>query len=172
MKLIRIISVALMVFTSSLIAQVKHTENTLKLAEGQPSGPATLADISWLIGAWAGTGLGGVSEEMWSRPASGVMMGMYRLIKDDKPIFYEALWVMEEGGTLVMRLKHFHPNLVGWEERDKTVDFKFVKKDGKRMYFSGLTFDSSGPKELSIYLALRQKDGSVREEIFKMKRTK
>ena len=99
-------------------------------------------------------------------------MGMYRLIKDDKPVFYESLWIVEENGTLVMRLKHFYPNLIGWEEKDKTVDFKFVKKDGRRVYFSGLTFDFANDKELTIYLALRQKDGTVKEEVFKMKRNK
>ena len=54
----------------------------------------------------------------------------------------------------------------------KTVDFRFVKKEGKRMYFSGLTFDFTNDKELTIYLALRQKEGTVNEEVFKMKRNK
>ena len=151
-------------------AQIKNTANTLKLAEGQLGEAATVTDMSGLSGSWTGTGLGGVSEEVWSKPANGVMMGMYRLIKEDKPVFYEMLWLAEENGTLILRLKHFHANLVGWEEKDKTVDFKFVKKEGKRVYFSGLTFDFANEKELTIYLALRMKDGSLREEVFKMKR--
>lgn len=164
--------IAFVVFPGVSRAQSKTTENTLKLAEGQASEAATVADMTALSGSWSGTGLGGVSEEIWSKPANGVMMGMYRLIKEDKPIFYEMLWLIEESGTLILRLKHFHANLVGWEEKDKTVDFKFVKKEGKRVYFSGLTFDFVSDKEIDIYLALRQKDGSVREEIFKMKRNK
>ena len=172
MKLILIAVIAFVVFPAVIKTQERSTDNTLRLAEGRAGEAATLADIAQLSGSWTGTGLGGLSEEIWSKPAAGVMMGMYRLIKDNKPVFYESLWVVEENGTIVMRLKHFHPNLVGWEEKDKTVDFKFVKKEGKRVFFSGLTFDFASDKELTIYLALRQKDGTVKEEVFRMKRSK
>ena len=172
MRIILFAFIAFIVFPGFAKAQVKSTENTWKLAGGQASPDASVNDMVWLAGSWSGTGLGGVSEEIWSKPSNGVMMGMYRLIKEDKPVFYEALWLIEENGTLIMRLKHFHGNLVGWEEKDKTVDFRFVKKEGKRVYFSGLTFDLAVNNELTIYLALRQKDGVLKEEIFKMKRTK
>ena len=98
------------------------------------------------------------------------MVGTYRLVKDGKPVFYEMMWLLETEGTLILRLKHFNPDLTGWEEKDKTVDFKFVKKDGNRLYFSGLTFEQASKNELNIYLALRQLDGTLKEEAFKMKR--
>lgn len=41
----------------------------------KPSPPATLAAVGWLEGHWLGDGLGGVSEEIWSPPRGGVMMG-------------------------------------------------------------------------------------------------
>lgn len=164
--------VFMLVTATAIAAQVKNTENTVKLAEGQTSAKATIANISWLAGAWSGTGLGGVSEEVWSKPNNGVMVGTYRLIIDNKPIFYEMLWMMESEGSIILRLKHFSPALVGWEEKDKTVDFKFVDRVGDRMRFSGLTFEKFGDTKLNIYLALRQKDGSLKEEVFKMERTK
>lgn len=160
--------VLIVAFSLTVAAQVKNTENTVKLAEGQTSAKATIADISWLAGAWSGTGLGGVSEEVWSKPNNGVMVGTYRLIIDNKPIFYEMMWMMESEGSIILRLKHFSPELVGWEEKDKTVDFKFVDRVGDRMRFSGLTFEKVGNKKLNIYLALRQKDGTLKEEIFAM----
>lgn len=158
------------ILSVSLTAQIKNTENTVKLGEGQTSPKATIADIEWLAGSWTGTGLGGVSEEIWSKPRGGIMMGTYRLIKEDKPVFYEMMMMIEKEGSIVLRLKHFDPNFVGWEEKDKSVDFKFVSKEGHRVNFSGLTFERAGDKDLKIYLALRQKDGSVREELFTMKR--
>jgi hypothetical protein len=170
MKLLLMGLLAFVVYPGVVRTQVKHTENTLKLAEGQTSEAATIADMAWLAGSWDGTGLDGQSSEIWSKPGGGMMVGAYRLVKDGKPIFFEAMFLLEQDGTLVLRLKHFHANLVGWEEKDKTVDFKFVKKDGKRVYFSGLTFENVGGKELNIYLALRQKDGTINEELFKMKR--
>lgn len=163
-------SLAALVLSVSLTAQVKNTENTLKLGEGEASAKATIADVEWLAGSWLGSGLGGVSEEIWSKPQGGVMMGVYRLIVKDKPVFYEMMMLIEQDGTIVLRLKHFHPNFVGWEEKDKSVDFKFVSKNGNRVNFSGLTFERVDDRNLRIYLALKQKDGSVREELFTMKR--
>ena len=79
------------------------------------SPPATIAAAAWLEGHWLGDGLGGVSEEVWSPPRGGVMMGMYRSLKQDKASFYEFLMLVEENGTLVMKLKHFNPDFSGWD---------------------------------------------------------
>lgn len=172
MKLKLCVLFAVAVFSVSSNGQTKNTENTLKLAAGTVGEKATLADVSWLIGSWSGIGLGGVSEEIWSRPADGAMMGTYRLVKDGKTVFYEFMLLTETEGTILLRIKHYHPNFVGWEDKDKSVDFKFVKTEGDRVYFSGLTFERKGKKGLNIYLALRQKEGGVREEVFNMKRVK
>lgn len=169
MKVVFLFFVLFAAFEVRTFAQTRHTDNTVRLDEGKTGGPASIADISWLAGSWSGTGLGGFSEELWSRPSGGIMMGTYRLIKDGKPVFYEMMLLLETEGTILLRLKHFAPNFVGWEEKDKSVDFKFVKKDGNRMYFSGLTFERKSKTELNIFLALRQKDGSIKEEIFTMK---
>lgn len=170
MKQLLTVAAALFILFVPNFAQVKNTENTLKLAEGGVGEKATIAAAAFLSGAWIGTGLGGVSEEVWSKPQGGIMMGNYRLIKDSRPVFYEMMWLLETEGTLILRLKHFSPDLAGWEEKDKTVDFKFVRKEGKRLYFSGLTFEHASKDELNIYLALRQRDGSLKEEAFRMKR--
>jgi hypothetical protein len=169
MKYLLTVAATLFVLFVPNYAQVKNTENTLKLGEGS-SEKATIADAAWLAGSWRGAGLGGSSEETWSQPDAGVMVGTYRLIKDGKPVFYEMMWLLETEGTLILRLKHFNPDLTGWEEKDKSVDFKFVKKDGKYLYFSGLTFERASKDELNIYLALRQRDGTLKEETFRMKR--
>jgi Domain of unknown function (DUF6265) len=139
---------------------------------GQPSPPATLADIAWLEGRWVGEGLGGISEEQWSPARGGVMMGMYRLLKDGKPVFYEFLMLAEENGTLAMKLKHFNPDFSGWEEKSGFVTFKLVAVEGRAVHFDGLSFFREGEDELRIFLLLRDKDGTVREELFKMRRVR
>jgi hypothetical protein len=151
-------------------AQERLTERTFKLSAGQQSPPATIADIAWLAGHWTGDGLGGVSEEMWTPPRNGVMLGMYRLIRDGKPAFYELLTIAEENGTLALRLKHFNADLTGWEEKDKSVSFQYVSKTDRTVHFNGLTFQRDNDDQLTIFLALRQKDGSLREEVFRLKR--
>lgn len=134
------------------------------------SPPATLASMEWLAGRWVGEGLGGVSEEIWSPPAGGAMMGTYRLLKDGKPLFYEFLLLVEEGGTLNLKLKHFNPDLTGWEEKGDFVDFPLVALEERAAHFDGLTFERQPDGTLHIYLLLRGKDGAVREEAFRMRR--
>lgn len=152
--------------------QAKQTENTLKLANGERGEKATISDMEWLAGTWTGDALGGNPEEIWSRPRGGVMLGMYRMTRAEKPVFYEPLTLSEADGTLLMRLKHFHANFVDWEEKDKTVDFRFVKKDARRIYFEGMTFEPVGNDALNVYLALGHKDGTIEKAVFKYTRVK
>jgi hypothetical protein len=165
------IGVALLslVLAGSAAAQEHQTPNTLKAPGDSPGPAATLADVSWLVGHWKGTGLGGVSEEIWSQPAGGVMMGMYRLVIDGKPSFYEFIHLAEENGSVSMRLKHFNADLTGWEEKDRVVTFRLVKLGVNEAYFGGLTFRRS-ENRLQIFLAIRDRDGKVREESFTLER--
>jgi hypothetical protein len=158
------------VFALPAYAQVKHTEHTMKLAPGQQAPPATINDIAWFAGFWTGEGMGGQNEEHWGPPNNGVMLGTFRHLKDGKPVFYEFMTFVEVEGSLMLRIKHFNPDMTGWEEKDKTVDFKFVAKKDGAVYFSGLTFMPTGKNSATIYLAMRNKDGAVREEVFNFKR--
>jgi hypothetical protein len=151
-------------------AQDKLTERTFRLKPGTASPPATLADMAWLAGHWTGEALGGQSEEIWSEPAGGAMMGMYRLVRDGKPVFYELLTIVEEKGSLMLRLKHFNPDLTGWEEKLKTIDFPLVAKSDGAVHFDGMSFHPKGNDALTVYLAIHQKDGTMREEAFAYKR--
>lgn len=153
-------------------AQEKLTENTFTAGAGATPPLATINDMAWFSGHWIGEALGGISEEIWSPPDSGSMMGMYRLIKDGKPVFYELLTLVEENGSLMLRLKHFNANLTGWEEKDKTQDFPLVAMDGKVMHFEGMSFHPNGEDAATVYLAIGQKDGTHREEVFQYARVR
>ncbi len=158
--------------TFAAAAQEKYTPNTLRLKDGAAGGKAVIAEMGWLAGRWSGTGLGGHADEDWGSPREGVMLGTFRMLKDNKPVFYEFMTLEERGGSLVLRVKHFTPELVAWEEKDKAVDFPFIKKDGKRLYFDGLTFELHDNDSVTIYLAIGQKDGKMSEETFQYKRVK
>jgi hypothetical protein len=149
--------------------QDRQTERTFKARPGATPPAATIADMAWLAGHWTGQALGGTTEEMWTPPAHGTMLGMYRLIREGKPVFYELLTIGEEGGSLVLRLKHFHADLRGWEEKDKSLAFPLVAKEPGALHFDGMSFHPKGDT-LTVYLAIGQKDGQVREEAFTYKR--
>lgn len=160
--------------THALIALVvslaTQTEHTIRLAEGAAPPAATVEVMSWIAGRWEGDGLGGQTEEAWSPPMAGEMVGTFRLVRDGKPVFYEFMRLGQTDRGLALQLKHFHPDMTGWEEKDKFVTFRFVKAEGNTVYFEGLTFRRDSPDQLTIFLALKTKDGKVREETFRMKR--
>lgn len=165
----QLIIVLVSLLSLPLFAQRLHTEHTWKLGEGTKQAAASIGEMEWLAGRWIGEGLGGVSEEVWSSPRGGVMMGMYRLIKDGQPVFYEFITLVESGGSLVMRIKHFHADMKAWEEKEKTVDFPYLGTRDGAFFFSGLTFKPEG-KKMTVWLALRGKDGTLREETFTLRR--
>ncbi len=127
-------------------------------------------DMAWLAGHWTGTGLGGHCTETWSPVDNGVMLGTFRLVREGKPVFYEFLAVGMFDGRLAMRLKHFNADVTGWEQPEKFVEFKHTKTDGNVIEFEGLRFVRDGNDKVTIFLKLRSKDGSVREEKFEMQR--
>jgi hypothetical protein len=165
-------TIAALVFLSAgvlaVTAQTGQTPNTLSASGAPPK--ATLKEMQWLVGRWTGTGLGGVSEEIWAEAAGGAMMGMYRSVVDGKVSFYELMNLVEENGSLVLKLKHFNADLTAWEEKERFVSFPLVKLTPTEAWFAGLTFRRAGGDRMQIFLAIRNRDGSIREEEFRMQR--
>lgn len=152
-------------------AQQKLTERTVSLESGKPRPTAALADASWLEGHWTAQALGGACEEIWTGARGGAMLGMFRLIVKEKPVFYEIFTLTEEAGSLMLRLKHFHANLSGWEDKDKTVDFPLAANAAGTLQFDGLTYQRTGKDALTTYLAIKR-GGNIHEETFRFARLK
>jgi hypothetical protein len=74
--------------------------------------------------------------------------------------------LVEERGSMMLRLKHFNPDLTGWEEKGETVDFPLVAVAGDRWLFDGLTIHRQGDDAMTIYVAISQADGAVHEGLF------
>jgi hypothetical protein len=68
-------------------------------ARAQPGQPvrASISQLSWLAGAWAG----GNSEERWTPPAGGAMLAVSRTFKGDRMVAFEFLRIVERDGTLI-----------------------------------------------------------------------
>lgn len=141
--------------------------SALVFAEGDPKKKFNIQDYAWLAGSWVGDGFGGTSEEMWSPPSEdGTMMGVYRHHKGDGSLnFYEFL-VLDSTG---LRLKHFTPDLTGWETKEKYVTFEMIEFDKDKIVLKGLTFERKGENEMEIRLKLKYED-RVETEVFNMRR--
>ncbi len=167
----RIALIALLLGSSLIATDAEAAEtmtpNTLRLARNENPPRATIADMAWFVGTWRGSGLGGDSEEIWSAPRGGTMMGMYRRMAAGRPVFYEFLTLIEEHDSLALRLRHFHPDLRGWEERNESQRMPLVAKRDGRLYFDGLTFEPGADGTVTIYLAVQSGTGPMREEVFR-----
>lgn len=93
--------------------------------EAAPVAPLRVADLGWLAGSWRGTLGGAAIEEHWSAPEGGEMLGMFRW--DREPPIYELLLIEDAPEGVVMRLRHFGPGLVAWEEKEGALLFRPVE---------------------------------------------
>ena len=117
----------LLLLASPALAQSKRTENTYRLDDKSTRVVGDLDKMAWMAGTWIGTSDLGDVEEMWSSPSAGSIMGAFKLIREGAPSFYEFILITEDDGGTALKLKHFHPDLVGWEEKDGMVTFRLVK---------------------------------------------
>ena len=148
----------LSLYALSALAQSQNTEHTLSLDDPSKRPSATLDDVSWMVGSWVGEGLGGQVEEVWAAPSAGSMLGLFKAYKDGKPSFYEFFALVEEEGSLILKLKHFHPNLDGWEAKDDYVSFPLVAVEEGVAYFGGLTYRLVAPDEMHAHVAVSRGD--------------
>jgi hypothetical protein len=147
--------------------QDRETENTMKAGPNASRPPARIGDVAWLEGRWIGTGLGGTTETVWSAPLGDSMMGMFRLIKNGKVVFSELMFIVEEKGSLILRLKHFDRALKGWEEKDVAQSFPLVRLGPSSIYFDTITMRKSDDGSLLEYVAIHKKSGEIKEEGFR-----
>jgi hypothetical protein len=92
-------------------------------------------DLLWLAGDWVGEKDGALIEEQWSALAGNAMMCMFRWVDGDEVRFYEFVTIEEEEDGVRLRIKHFNPGLVGWEEKDESVAFSLVQLEEQKAVF-------------------------------------
>ena len=130
----------------------------------------SINQLAWIEGYWQGEAFGGIVEEIWSAPRGGSMMFVFRHIADNKVTFYETGAIMETPKGLILKLKHFHGDLKGWEKKEETVDFKFIKLENNTAYFNNFTFEKINANEMNMYVMVTNKDGTENEVKFNYKR--
>lgn len=154
----------LLLVATAVSAQSHRTEHTVQLDDPEGRPPATLADVAWMVGSWAGTAFGGEFEEVWNAPSAGSMVGMFKLIDDDEVQFYELMLMVEEKGSLSLKVKHFTPEFSAWEDKEEYITFRLVAVEENEIHFSGLSFYRRNNHTIDAFIAMRDKSGDVHEE--------
>ncbi len=139
--------------------------------------PSPLDAVAFLAGTWRGEKDGGSIEEVW-RPADGDnMIGMFRLVAGGSAVFYEFMSIEAEESGPVLRIKHFNPGLVGWEEKEESVVCDLVRAgDGLAVFEerppggpARLIYALEGPDELVVALE-KEKEGETSRSEFRYAR--
>ncbi len=127
--------------------------------EGQP----VVEDLAWLARRWRGEGFGGICEEVWTPPLGGSMVGLFRLVREDELVFSEHMMLTAEPDGIVLKVKHFTPEFVAWEEKEDAVRFRLVELRPNEAVFEGLRMRRT-EEALEIVLRMKNSAGESRDE--------
>jgi hypothetical protein len=158
-----VIALLLVIGLQDAAAQSPLTDHTFRLDDAAPRPAAQLADVQWLVGSWTGSAFGADFEEVWNPPSAGSMVGMYKVIRDGAVEFYELMLLVEEEGSLAIRVKHFDSDFSAWEDKEEHINFRLVRVDEDAVHFSGLSFYRVDDDRIDGYIAMRTAEG-LREE--------
>ena len=155
----------------------------LALAVPEPAHPvAPAAEASqpidaaaFLVGDWAGEGMGGTVTESWSPAYGGQMVGHFMYAREGKPVFYEIMLIRPDTvGNLEFLVKHFNADFTAWEEKDEWITFEGLaeRREDHALRFNGLSLVLDDEDVLTATVTMRKSDGTVEGVPFVMKRVK
>ncbi|RYY54964.1 MAG: hypothetical protein EOO09_12355 [Chitinophagaceae bacterium] len=124
---------------------------------------ADIKDLAFISGRWVLSHEWGEMEENWSAPQGNNMMCSYRCVKDGKAVFYEFMLIEQSDSVPVLKLRHFNPGSIGWEEKDKPLEYPLVSLKKSEAFFGNASlkmgFIRRSPTALSVTLEEQEKDG-------------
>lgn len=146
---------------------------TLRAAEdpskGAPAAAAAdpLAKLGWIAGSWAGTQGPIRSEEHWTPPRGGTMLGVARMIDGERTVFFEYLRIEKRADGI-----YYVANPAG---RGETA-FQLVSEEARKAVFENprhdfptkITYWADGDAVLHARIEGR-KDGQTSSEEFHWK---
>ena len=91
------------------------------------------------------------------------MVGLFKLLGDDGVKFYEILLLVEEEGSLSLKVKHFTPTFEAWEDKADYTRFRFVQAQDDAVHFQGISFYAVSADEMHAYIVMRSGE-EIREE--------
>ena len=124
-----------------LTAALALTLFTAVTASVQAAGPAaTVADLAWMTGNWAGNLGPNQLEENWIGGEGGSIAAMVRMTGSDATSMFEMITIEEVDGSLVLHIQQWNPGMESRTEgpqemelveiAENSVKFKAVSEGG------------------------------------------
>ena len=132
-----------------------------------PAKPAPASPLAWLSGHWTGEGFGGRIDEWWSPDVGGSMVCAFRLAVDGKPTMYELVTISGAEGERTMRLRHFHPDLLGWEDDTGPLVWPQNAVEEGRASFGPVVYELESPSRLRVQVEVGGEHPHVEEFVLR-----
>lgn len=147
--------------TSTSVAQVK----------------ADMSQLTFIAGEWRGKMDWGEIEEYWSEPLGDNMMCTFRCVKNGKALFYEFVLIESKAGVPTMKLRHFNPGSIGWEDKENPNEYFLIELTSTKCVFEAadkktrLGYERISTEKLLAVLE-QEKNGQVERTEFMYTKSK
>ncbi|MEW5827235.1 MAG: DUF6265 family protein, partial [Candidatus Bipolaricaulota bacterium] len=121
----------------------RRKEEAMTTGRARGSASDDVEHLAWMCGAWVEDREDRRCEEIWSSPDAGTLMGMFRWTSGDEVSFFEFMVVRAVDDRVEMHVKHFHPTLVSWEDREGFQEFFLAERHAAKAVFAARTPDRS-----------------------------
>ena len=124
---------------------------------------ATVADLAWMTGSWAGPLGEQTLEENWIAPVGGTIASVIRFTGDGATSMIELIVIEEEQGSLVLRVRQWFPGFVPRTPEPQVM--ALAELGDRRVSFAATgsgdfkTLTYSRPSEDSFNIDVETKDG-------------
>lgn len=91
--------------------------------------PATVADVAWMTGNWAGNLGPNHLEENWIKGEGGSIAAMVRMTRDGATSMFEMITIEEVEGSLVLHIQQWNPGMVARTESPQEMELVEVTEN-------------------------------------------
>lgn len=116
--------------------------------------------------------MGADVTETYSAPLGGRITGHFAMTDNKGGVaFTEIVDYVPLRGSLAYRVRHFNPDMSGWEDKtSQPVIFPLVAVEKGRWFFDGMTVERTGPNALTMWVRITE-NGTATDVPFRLVRT-
>ncbi|WP_159467780.1 DUF6265 family protein [Dyadobacter sp. 3J3] len=136
---------------------------------------ASINDLAFMSGTWVMKHEWGDMEEFWGPPMGNSLISSYRCVKDGKVVFYEFVVIEQIDDIPIMKLRHFNPGSIGWEDKNSPLEYPLVSISKNKAVFEAkdkslrLIYQLTN-ENLEVILEEKNKNNEMEKMIFAYKR--
>ena len=140
-----------------------NADNTKMAIVAEPEIPIapTLDNIAWIRGQWKRKAFGGTVAEIWSAPSQNALLASHKILVSGSPRLYEMNRISASNNSLLLRLQFLNHPLLSDKNKGQTVELPLIRVTKNKAVFEGVTFELNNDHSMTVFVSLKQPDGST-----------